>query len=102
VVQAVLLHVAESVPVNPVAQTGVHVVPSADPTTQFPAKAFGMAGRELHKFAMHVPVTVHAPFEHEAERVPEYPELQTGVHVVPVRTFVEQSPTSPFWTNTAV
>jgi hypothetical protein len=41
---------------------------------------------------MQEPDTAHAEFVQDAERVPEYPELQIGVQVVPEAEFTRQSP----------
>lgn len=41
---------------------------------------------------MQVPSVYQNPAVHEAERVPEYPELHTGVHVVPLGELEKQFP----------
>jgi hypothetical protein len=92
--QAVFVHVAETVPENPELQEGAHVVPEAELITQSPGPAFTMAGRVAQAVLVQDPVVAHEPDEHVAERVPEYPELHVGVHVTPDAIFVTQFPIS--------
>jgi hypothetical protein len=86
--------VAERVPVYPVAQAGAHVVPLDTGREQVPVTEFRMVGAEVHAAAVtQEPVVVHVPAaEQEAERVPVYPELHVGTHVVPEVDLATQFP----------
>jgi hypothetical protein len=92
------VQVADKVPVKPVLQTGVHVVPVGELETQFPIPALVITGSDGQLVVEHVPEVVHNPELQVAERVPEKPELKTGVHVVPVTEFATQSPGLAFAT----
>lgn len=93
-------HVAERVPENPALQVGVQVVPLAEFATQFPALASGMVGKAEQAWP---PTTAHAPDVDQvpvvqvAERVPENPELQVGVHMVPLAELATQFPAPASW-----
>ena len=51
----------ESVPVNPVRQTGVHIVVVAEGLVQSPAAEFAIGGREVQEVLVQVPVVDQAP-----------------------------------------
>lgn len=72
-------------------QVGTHVTPLAEGETQFPAPALAREGR-LVQIALQVPVTVHDPELQTAVRSPAKPELQTGVHEVPLAEPARQFP----------
>jgi hypothetical protein len=94
--QAPKVHVAERVPVYPELQIGVHVVPEAELIKQSPVPAFEMLGREAQEVEVQVPVVDQEPEEHVAERVPVYPVLHTGTHVVPEAAPETQFPAPAF------
>jgi hypothetical protein len=71
------------------------VVPEAEIVAQFPAPALAMTGRVAQAVEVQDPVIPQLPELHLAERVPEYPEAQTGVHVVPSGVLVPQVPARP-------
>jgi hypothetical protein len=75
---------AEGVPANPASQAGAHVVPLGAPAVQSPAPALRRVGRPGQGRGEQVPVVVHSALRQEAERVPEAPELHSGMHVVPL------------------
>jgi hypothetical protein len=89
------LHVAEVTPANPELQTGVHTVPLADPAAQLPGPPFVTVGRVAQAVELHVPAMDQEPELHVAEVTPLNPELQTGVHVVPLAAPAAQFPGPP-------
>jgi hypothetical protein len=89
------VQVAEGFPLYPESHTGVHVVPSAEGETQFPGFINWPEGKIVQVVEVQIPETDHAVLEHVAERVPENPELQVGVHVVPEAEFDMQFPAPP-------
>jgi hypothetical protein len=94
--QAPVVHVAERVPVKPVRHTGVHMVPEAELAEQSPARESEMVGSPEQGRPVQVPVEVQAPKSQVAERVPEYPVLQTGTQFVPCTDSGTQFPGSAF------
>jgi hypothetical protein len=72
------------------------VVPEAAPETQFPAPAFAIIGTPTQFVEVQVPLVVQVPEVQLALRVPEYPELQAGVHVVPEAAPETQFPAPAF------
>lgn len=87
-----MLHVAVTVPENPVEQTGVHVLPLAAFGRQSPGSAFVKGGRTVHAVLVQRPATIQEPEEQVAKRVPVKPVEQTGVQLVPLGTPEVQSP----------
>jgi hypothetical protein len=51
-----------------------------------------IVGREVQAVEVQIPEVVQTALVHVAERLPENPELQTGVHVVPLAEFNPQFP----------
>lgn len=89
------LQVAERVPPNPELQTGVQTVPSGELATQSPGMALAIEGDEAHAVLAQEPLIIQLPEEQVANRVPENPELHTGVQVAPLTEFAVQSPMLP-------
>jgi hypothetical protein len=79
-----LEHVAERVPVYPLKQTGVQIVPEEAPETQFPAPELEIGGSPVQAVLVQDPVVDQVPELHVAERVPVYPVAHAGEHVVPL------------------
>jgi hypothetical protein len=91
-VQAPKLHLAETVPLNPVEQAGAHVDPLGVLTPQVPLPAFGTTGGRGHGAGEQLPVTAQLPEVHVAEMVPVNPWRQAGAHVDPLEVYTAQLP----------